>query len=102
MATLTLHWSHTQLFLRGPFFHKSDSLQDSPEHHTQREYVCLGRVAQSTPHLGRHVEVRTTGGGEVLSGHITVDHTFTHLAQAKVCHLQDGQGALLKVQYSLH
>lgn len=89
---LTLYCTLTQLFLRGPFFHKGDSLEDSPEHHTEGEDVCLGCVGQSAPHLWSHVEVRATGGGEVLPGQITVHQTFTHLAQTKVCHLEVGQG----------
>ena len=90
------HWTLTQLFLRGPFFHKGDSLQDSPEHHTQGEDVSLGCVGQSTPHLRSHVEVRATGGGEVLPRQVSIQQTFTHLAQTKVCHLENGQEQSLK------
>lgn len=100
-----LYWHHrwtlTQLFLRGSFFHKGDSLQDSPEHHTQREDVSLGCVGQSTPHLWSHVEVRATGGGEVLPRQVSIQQTFTHLAQTKVCYLEIGQGRSLKRKYSL-
>lgn len=78
----------TQLFLRGPFFQEGDSLQDGPEHHAKGEDVRLGRVGHSTPHLRSHVEVRATGGGEVLPRWLTVHQTFAHLAQTKVCHLQ--------------
>lgn len=91
VLSFSLHWTLTQLFLCCPFFHKGDSLKDSPEHHTQGEDVCLGRVGQSTPHLRSHIKVRSTNGREVLPGYITVHRTFTHLAQTKVCNLQDGQ-----------
>lgn len=91
-APQSLHCVLTKLFLCGPFFQKCDSLQDRPKHHTQGEDVCLGCVGQSTPHLWSHVEVRATGGGEVLSGQITIHQTFTHLAQTKICHLEGGQG----------
>ena len=89
----------TQLFLRGPFLHEGDSLQDRPEQHAQREDVCLGRVGQPSPHLRSHVEVRAAGGGEVLPGQMASHHTFTHLAQTEVRHLEDGRRDTLKKKY---
>uniref|UniRef100_A0A8D2ZND9 Prepronociceptin b n=1 Tax=Scophthalmus maximus TaxID=52904 RepID=A0A8D2ZND9_SCOMX len=67
---------------------EGDPLQDRPEHHTQREDVRLGRVGQSAPHLGGHVEVGATGGREVLPGQTPVPQTSPHLAQTKVGHLE--------------
>lgn len=100
-SLLTPHSTLTQLLLSGPFFHKGDSLQDSPEHHTQGEDVRLGCVGQSAPHFWSHVEVRATGGREVLPGQITVHQTFTHLAQTKVCHLEFGEGDSLKEKHRM-
>lgn len=83
--------SPTQLLLRGALLQEGDPLQDGPEHHPQGEDVSLGRVGESAPHLWSHVEIRAAGGGEVLPGQLSVHHPPTHLAQAKVCHLQVGQ-----------
>lgn len=105
MVTSSLSETLTQLFLSRPFFQKGDSLQDRPKHHTQREYVCLGRVGQPAPHLWSHVEVRTTGGGEVLSGQAAIHGALTHFAQTKICHLgvkeEKEKPARLRLAYSL-
>lgn len=79
------------MLLRGPLFDEGDPLQDGPEHDPQGEDVCLGCVAQARPNLRCHVEVGAAGGGEVLPGQVAVHHAFAHLAQTKVCYLQDGQ-----------
>lgn len=78
-------WILTKQFLLSISISEGDPLHHSPENDPEGEHISLGCVV-TLPHFRSHVEVWPTCRGEAVLVHVPLPPT--HLAEAKICHLQ--------------